>query len=186
MYTTKTIQEINPSEWPGYRLCYIDSISETTLDYTRDDYEALGRTSLTWGSSEWGSCRLVEQPNPEYIEGQQELYAYFTPLPLSKQWGDDWNDAPYECNAGAPYDHGDNADAVEILVVPFAVSGAWDIVKEPKDWGGINSPWSIEDINKGIIPWLYLENGDKKWRIIRAGTRIGDFMEGIKNDTERS
>ena len=30
-------------------------------------------------------------------------WAYFTSRPLSEQWGDDWNDAPYEHNAGEPY-----------------------------------------------------------------------------------
>lgn len=35
--------------------------------------------------------------------GPQEFYAYFTTQALSEQWGDDWNDAPYECNAGSPY-----------------------------------------------------------------------------------
>ena len=33
-------------------------------------------------------------------------FAYFTSIPLELQWGDDWNDAPYEHNAGEPYgDH---------------------------------------------------------------------------------
>lgn len=31
-------------------------------------------------------------------------WAYFTTRPLFEQWGDDWNDAPYEHNAGEPYD----------------------------------------------------------------------------------
>lgn len=26
-------------------------------------------------------------------------FAYFTTKPLTEQWGDDWNDAPYEHNA---------------------------------------------------------------------------------------
>lgn len=30
-------------------------------------------------------------------------WAYFTTQSLSEQWGDDWNDAPYEYNAGPPY-----------------------------------------------------------------------------------
>ena len=35
-----------------------------------------------------------------YVEGQK---AWFTDN-FEKQWGDDWNDKPYECNAGEPYD----------------------------------------------------------------------------------
>jgi hypothetical protein len=35
-----------------------------------------------------------------YVKGN---WAYFTSRPLSEQTGDDWNDAPYEHNAGTPY-----------------------------------------------------------------------------------
>lgn len=36
-----------------------------------------------------------------YVDGQK---AWFTDN-FEKQWGDDWNDKPYECNAEEPYDH---------------------------------------------------------------------------------
>ena len=36
-----------------------------------------------------------------YVDG---CWAYFTTQRLDHQWGDDWNDAPYEHNAGPPYD----------------------------------------------------------------------------------
>lgn len=35
-----------------------------------------------------------------YVKG---CFAYFTSQPVEEQWGDDWNDAPYEHNAGEPY-----------------------------------------------------------------------------------
>ncbi len=35
-----------------------------------------------------------------YVEGS---WAYFTTQELKNQWGDDWNDTPYEHNAGDPY-----------------------------------------------------------------------------------
>ena len=35
-----------------------------------------------------------------YVSG---CFAYFTSKDLTEQWGDDWNDAPYEHNAGEPY-----------------------------------------------------------------------------------
>ena len=38
-----------------------------------------------------------------YIDG---AWAYFTTQALADVIGDDWNDAPYECNAGAPYEWG--------------------------------------------------------------------------------
>jgi len=36
-----------------------------------------------------------------YVERQ---WAYFTTRPIAEQWGDDWDDAPYEHNAGEPYE----------------------------------------------------------------------------------
>ena len=36
-----------------------------------------------------------------YVDGNK---AWFTNN-FEKQWGDDWNDRPYEHNAGLPYDH---------------------------------------------------------------------------------
>ena len=32
-----------------------------------------------------------------------KTWAYFTTKPIESQWGDDWDDAPYEHNAGEPY-----------------------------------------------------------------------------------
>ena len=42
----------------------------------------------------------VKEPVLCYVEGN---WAYFTTKDLDKQWGDDWDDAPYEHNAGTPY-----------------------------------------------------------------------------------
>ena len=40
---------------------------------------------------------IDKEPVLCYID--QHKRAYFTTQALSKQWGDDWNDAPYEQNA---------------------------------------------------------------------------------------
>lgn len=42
----------------------------------------------------------TKEPILCYIDGP---WAYFTTQNLHKQWGDDWDDRPYECNAGSPY-----------------------------------------------------------------------------------
>ena len=42
----------------------------------------------------------MSEPVLCYIEGP---WAYFTTRPLADQCGDDWDDAPYEHNAGWPY-----------------------------------------------------------------------------------
>ena len=44
----------------------------------------------------------MSDPKLCYVEG---CFAYFTTLTdIKDQWGDDWDDAPYEHNAGEPYD----------------------------------------------------------------------------------
>lgn len=77
-------------------------------------------------------------------------WAWFTTQDLDKQWGDDWNDAPYEHNAGPPYG-------------PLASRGEeWYLLKVAFDGpldeacvGVSNSLWSVQDINRGVAPWLH-------------------------------
>ena len=42
--------------------------------------------------------------------------AYFTEKDVTEQWGDDWNDAPYEYNAEPPYEYDYDAECL----------GTWD------------------------------------------------------------
>lgn len=51
-------------------------------------------------TGEHGDVAANQVPVLCYVEG---CWAFFTTKPLSDQWGDDWNDAPYEHNAGRPY-----------------------------------------------------------------------------------
>ena len=62
-------------------------------------------------------------------------------------WGDDWNDVPYEHNAGEPY--ADKEQSIEIISF---YSDLYDISLPCGNF--INSPYSVEGINKGAIPWL--------------------------------
>ena len=112
-YITKTIKEAR-KEFKKYnkvyKLCYVDSIPRTTFGYRpeiKEKYKFLEGLSyeeyknVSWKYPEY---RMDDLPSPDYIPGEHELYAYFTPIELSKQWGDDFDDAPYEYNAGEPYD----------------------------------------------------------------------------------
>jgi hypothetical protein len=87
--------------------------------------------------------------------------AYFTPRPLSEQWGDDWDDAPYEHNAGMP-----STDGVEIVCVKWES----ELLVEPKD-GFTNSPYTVEQINRGDVPWLQ----PTQWSNDHGGPRIEIF-----------
>lgn len=112
-----------------------------------------------------------------YVDGQ---WAYFTTQPLSEQWGDDWDDVPYEHNAGAPYP--------PPPVLPDGVTGwrivkfAWDGSLLTPDYGVINSPWSVQDINSGLVPWLM----EPKWaasgprRSLRAGATVQEFKDFVQ------
>lgn len=81
-----------------------------------------------------------------YIEGN---FAYFTNN-LEKQWGDDWDDKPYEHNAGRPYEHHDT----EVVKVAFE-----SYLETPAEIASINSNYSVEDINNKETPWLSGEKG---------------------------
>jgi hypothetical protein len=102
--------------------------------------------------------------------------AYFTTRDLSQQWGDDWDDAPYEHNAGRPYTpHAHDLDTWTITEVH------WDGPFVLPDEGYMNSPFSVRDINKCVVPWL----DEPKWQRhgirIYAGTPVSDFIRLMKS-----
>ena len=109
----------------------------------------------------------------------KESWAYFTTQPLEDQWGDDWNDAPYESNAGSPYADGRPANA-----------GAdweprWEIITIAFD-GPFEIPYhySVEDINHRAAPWLreswWSADGAPRVRIM-AGTTLRDFIKAVQS-----
>ena len=162
-----TIKRENASRYNKLKLCYIERIPESFTGY--DDVD-----------KEW-----VEISNFEYEKGEQEYYAYFTPAELDKQWGDDWNDRPYEYNAEIPYDdyyEGDMKVELNIIKVPFWVpsDGGYEI-RFPRDWSHDNSPFSVQDINAGAVAWVF----DSKTRTaIYAGCGPDEFLDKIGRITE--
>ena len=63
-----------------------------------------------------------------------------------KQWGDDWDDAPYDCNAGTVYE--EYVKAVKDVGFPFD-----SIVLEPCD-GVSNCEYCKKDMIKRRVPCL--------------------------------
>ena len=120
--------------------------------------------------------------NPElklcYIDG---AWAYFTTRALADQIGDDWNDTPYECNAGAPYGWGEH-DA-KIGRAP------WEVVKiaydspnllTPAEYPGSPIVYSVDQINAGAVPWLaWLFDRSKAGFKIMAGCDIWEFTQKV-------
>lgn len=121
-------------------------------------------------------------------------WCYFTTKELSEQWGDDWNDAPYEHNAGTPYRpcwHREGGKACDcesckrdwnddgtpkFEIKKVSIDGC---LEQPCD-GHFNSPYSVEMINRGDVPWLKTPDYEKKQISIMAGTSLEKFIELVK------
>ena len=145
------------NELANYKLCYIDSIEETILEYDEVSKKLINSKNFTWENDGW-RIRNVEIPNPDFIPGKSTHYAYFTPIDLRDQWGDDWDDAPYEYNAGPPYDdyYDEDKNRIEITLyrVKFGIRSDDYILPSYYGYGG-NSPFCIKDINQGAVAWLF-------------------------------
>lgn len=106
-----------------------------------------------------------------YVKGR---WAYFASVPVGEVWGDDWNDAPYEHNAGNPYDavHRDGVRVpIEIAKVAFDAD-----LETPADIAGLNSNYSVEQINAKATPWLTSSGwGSKDTVRIWAGATLAEF-----------
>lgn len=96
--------------------------------------------------------------------------AYFTNN--ENQWGDDWNDAPYQHNAGTPYEE----DGYEILHLGFYANNMY---LEPCNYF-YPKDLSVEQINHKLVPWLIPEN-IKDASPIFAGETLQDFVKKINN-----
>ena len=108
-----------------------------------------------------------------YVDG---AFAYFTSRDLDRQWGDDWNDAPYEHNAGEPYlPHTSDEESWEIRRI------AWDgPLETPAEIAGCNSRYSVEMINGGATAWLTTSSWSESQVSIPAGVTIDEFAQLVK------
>lgn len=62
--------------------------------------------------------------------------------------GDDWDDVPYDCNAGVVYD--EYIQGTVDITIPFD-----SLVLEPSsEWNGSNTYWSKDDMKRRSIPCL--------------------------------
>jgi hypothetical protein len=115
------------------------------------------------------------EPKLCFVKGP---WAYFTTWALEEQWGDDWNDAPYEHNAGPPYVYGDQDK--ERGIEP------WTIIKVAWDgdfWAPCDfcfTPLSVQQINHGVCAWLCADRVPGLLQVaIPAGTTLSRFIELI-------
>ena len=114
-----------------------------------------------------------------YVTGP---WAYFTTESLEEQWGDDWNDAPYQHNAGPPYDHRGQTIVRVAYDGPLYQPGTY----ERTDYDGFGDldtrGVSVEDINRGRKRWPWL--AEMRWEDgghvagveIWAGSSLEEFV----------
>jgi len=122
--------------------------------------------------------------NPDLPRDQYQLcyvdgcFAYFTSADITKQWGDDWNDAPYEHNAEEPYEFDErwphDTHKGDIIKLAFEAE------LMPPCYDYLNSPYSVQDINAGKVPWLRSSSWSEGKIAIQAGTTIRDFFKLVK------
>jgi len=115
-----------------------------------------------------------------YVDG---CWAYFTTQALDQQWGDDWNDAPYEHNAGRPYEWRADYDGKRGVPEWTITRLAFDGPLTTPDGGHRNSPYSVEQINAGAVAWLRRERWatDKPNATIPAGATIPEFIAAVES-----
>lgn len=126
----------------------------------------------------------MSQPVLCYVRGAE---AWFTTRRLEDQFGDDWNDAPYEHNAGDPYEW--RAESYRDGALVPNPEPQWEIVKlffeipwsEQPDEYVANSPWSVEQVNRQAVPWVQRDrySKDPPFRIW-AGTTLDDFKAQVR------
>lgn len=102
-----------------------------------------------------------------------DCWAWFTTLSLSQQWGDDWDDSPYEDNAGDP-NSWDRKSPISWKLKRLA----WHAWLETPATHSRNAPYSVENINSLVVPWL--SNYSNPSVHIFAGATIEEFTSKIK------
>jgi len=111
-----------------------------------------------------------------YVRGP---WCYFTTRDVEEQWGDDWNDAPYEHNAGRPYEDWERPDEPRWQIARVAYEGRLETPEE----NGINSRWTVQMINRGMVPWLMTDRyavDSIPAVVIVAGTSFPEFVRLVQ------
>ena len=188
----------------NYKLCYVDEIPATYCDYDEeskklmdtDEYkeytekrreylDGLLKKQGYLSSGDYVTYDLIndkeykfrtnfkDYPNPDYELGYTH-YLYFT-NDIDKQWGDDWDDVPYEHNAEIPYDFD-----TDIYISPITIPKLDNVQVRFPNTGFVNSPYSVDMINAKAVPWIWI--GVMNERKIQKSIAImgGDTYKEVK------
>lgn len=109
---------------------------------------------------------------------------YFTDN-FDNQWGDDWDDSPYYCNAGTPYEYRDNRseelnkNAGHIRYLAYLPRKYECDVRTPDEF---NDYYSVADVNGGAVAWIF--HRDNKTSLM-AGATIEEAIKWCKDNDVR-
>lgn len=128
--------------------------------------------------------KLCYVDSSEYMGEPMTLY--FTELDdVTKQWGDDWDDKPYEHNAGTPYTEDYNKEEMYVKdgkgyyppidIYKIVVDADYNIITPRTNQ--LNSPYCVKDINECVVPWLTITDKDDNSVFIKAGTKLKDVID---------
>ena len=147
-----TTDELSNYTAKGFALCYVETSAQLSITNKYEEYSHRG------------------------------LRMFFTDADLSKQWGDDWDDAPYNLNAGWPDDKTFTSDGKDgwikhehtILVLNVTLPNE-HYPQLPEDWH-YNVPFTVEMINQGACAWIFF---GAECKPIYAGATPLDVFEKI-------
>lgn len=107
---------------------------------------------------------------------EENVWAYFANVEPTAMGGDDWNDAPHDCNASQPYPRAGQEVVRVAYDGPYEMLGTQSTATtEDRLYG-----YSVDEINAKLIPWLadrgYGETYPKYKDLIWAGTTLAEFV----------
>jgi len=143
----------------GPGLCLIDFEGpDELLEFTEGIIRA--RVRLQAAPQELAEMTEVRYPEPVlcYVDHRgfhREPTAWFTTRQLDHQWGDAWNENPYEGYAGKPWPYAFlnatcGVEPWKLASVGFEAPS----LKFAEDWPE-RGRRSVKAINQGTIPWLF-------------------------------
>lgn len=78
---------------------------------------------------------------------KDNTWAYFASVSPMEINGDDWNDAPHDCNASEPYPREGQRVVKVAFESPYEMAGT--------QWDRLWPDLCADSINRGDAPWLY-------------------------------
>lgn len=174
MYTELNLNEVASRNFDNFKLCYVERLQKYDFDDNGNEIEL-------------------------FDDNEEHLELFFTNCDMKEQWGDDWDDVPYECNAGWPYDdhyEGDKRISHEIIRLKLTLktnngNGCGYYYHLPEDFA-FNSQFSVEMINAGVVAWLSISLDRKEighgsnYLIIHGGESLPNIIGKLDNFIKKS